>query len=78
MNRREMVDELIERLEAELDELNSKQLELLIIEYEHSPILNEIIDSLDVDEEDEEESDDDEELPLIDGDWEQKELEDEE
>lgn len=73
MTRREMVEELLERLEGELDELSNPQLDALISEYEHSPMLGGVIESLGLDssavEEEEEEDKDDEELPLIDGDW---------
>lgn len=73
MTRREMIEELLERLEGELDELSNPQLDALIAEYEHSPILGGVIESLSLDSDAEEEEDDkdedEEELPLIDGDW---------
>ncbi len=72
MTRREMVEELLERLEGELDELSNPQLDALIAEYEHSPMLGGVIESLGLDSsavEEEEEDKDEEELPLIDGDW---------
>ncbi len=68
-----MVSEILERLETELDELSNVQLDTLLLEYEHVPMLTSLIESLAVDEDadkvegDEEEDKDD--LPLIDGDW---------
>ena len=81
MTRREMIEELLERLEGELDELNNAQLTSLISEYEHSQILGSVVESLSLDtdvEEEEEEDKDEEELPLIDGDWDDSEEETEE
>lgn len=75
MTRREMIEELLERLEGELDELTNAQLTALISEYEHAQILSGTVESLSVEEEDEEEDEDEEELPLIDGDWEEDETE---
>lgn len=71
MTRREMIEELLERLEGELDELSNPQLDALISEYEHSPILGGVVESLglELEEEEEDEKDEEEELPLIDGDW---------
>jgi hypothetical protein len=66
-----MITEILERLETELDELNNGQLSSLLEEYEHSPMLAGLIESL-VDEdakEDDDDEEDEEELPLIDGDW---------
>lgn len=69
-NRREMIDEILERVETELDELNNIQLEALIAEYEHAPLLGAIVESLaELSEETDEDEEKDEELPLIDGDW---------
>ncbi len=70
MNRREMIDELLERLETELDELSNGQLNNLIEEYEHMPLLGGIVESV-TDPDDDEDADvsDEEQLPLIDGDW---------
>ena len=73
MTRREMIEELLERLEGELDELSNAQLNSLITEYEHSQILGGVLESLSLDadagEEEEEDKGEEEELPLIDGDW---------
>lgn len=71
MNRREMIDELLERLEGELDELNNAQLEFLNSEYEHSQLLGGLIESLNqIDDSEEEDADiDDEELSLVDENW---------
>jgi len=78
MTRREMVEELLERLEGELDELSNIQLSSLITEFEHSQILSSVVESLsldvdDVEEEEEADDKDEEELPLIDGDWDETE-----
>ena len=77
MTRREMIEELLERLEGELDELNNAQLTSLISEYEHAQILGSVVESLsldaDLEEEDEDDKDDEDELPLIDGDWDETE-----
>lgn len=82
MTRREMIEELLERLEGELDELSNTQLTSLLAEYEHSQILSSVVEalSLDVDavEEEDEDADEEEELPLIDGDWDDEETTDEE
>lgn len=82
MTRREMIEELLERLEGELDELSNPQLDALISEYEHSPILGGVLESLsldaDAEDEDGDDEDDEEELPLIDGDWDDSEEEIEE
>lgn len=79
MTRREMIEELLERLEGELDELSNAQLSSLISEYEHSQMLTGIVENLSLDATDEEDEDDDneEELPLIDGDWDESEDESE-
>lgn len=71
MSRREMIEELIERLEGELDELSNAQLSSLISEYEHAQLLTTVIENLNLDdtEDDDEDESDEEELPLIDGDW---------
>lgn len=73
-----MIEELLERLETELDELSNSQLNSLIDEFEHMPLLGGIVESLgepdDIDED--EDDDEEEELPLIDGDW-NKNLDDE-
>jgi hypothetical protein len=71
VDRREIIDELLEQLESELDELNNAQLSTILSEYEHIQILGGVIESLSVDVEDEDDSDeeDEEDLPLIDGDW---------
>lgn len=79
MTRREIIEELLERLECELDELNNTQLMSLVSEYEHAQILGVVIEGLSIDadieeeEDDEEDKDDEEELPLIDGDWDETE-----
>ena len=77
MTRREMIEELLERLEGELDELSNAQLTSLLAEYEHSQILSSVVESLSIDVDVEEEVDEDkeetEELPLIDGDWDDEE-----
>lgn len=75
MTRREMIEELIERLEGELDELSNPQLDALIAEYEHAPILGGVLEglSLDAEDEDDDDKDEEEELPLIDGDWDEEE-----
>ena len=82
MTRREMIEELLERLEGELDELNNAQLTSLLADYEHSQILGSVVESLSLDVDAEEEVDEDkedaEELPLIDGDWDDEEESDEE
>jgi len=80
MTRREMIEELLERLEGELDELSNAQLTSLISEYEHSQMLGNVVESLSLDAnvEEEEDKDDEEELPLIDGDWDEDEDETEE
>ena len=81
MTRREMIEELLERLEGELDELSNAQLSSLITEYEHSQILGGVVENLSLDadaEEEEDDKDEEEELPLIDGDWDDSEPEDEE
>lgn len=69
MTRREMIEELLERLEGELDELNNTQLTSLISEYEHAQILSNVVEGLNIDDIEDEEESDDEELPLIDEDW---------
>ena len=68
MTRRELIDELLDRLEAELDELDNKQLKQLVDEYEGIPLLEDITQTLD--------EADEEEAPLIDDEW--KEPEDDE
>ena len=68
MTRRELIDELLDRLEAELDELDNKQLKQLVDEYEGIPLLEDITQTLD--------EDDEEEAPLMDDEW--KEPEDDE
>lgn len=79
MTRREMIEELLERLEGELDELSNVQLTSLISEYEHAQILGGVVENLSLDDIDEDdESEDEEELPLIDGDWDENEEESEE
>lgn len=80
MTRREMIDELLERLEGELDELSNAQLTALLAEYEHAQILSNVVESLSLDPSIEEEEDEyeEEELPLIDGDWDENEEETEE
>lgn len=80
MTRREMIDELLERLEGELDELSNAQLTALLAEYEHAQILSNMAESLSLDPSIEEEEDEyeEEELPLIDGDWDENEEETEE
>ncbi len=81
MTRREMIEELLERLEGELDELSNAQLTSLISEYEHAQILSGVVENLSLDEElddEDDEDEDEEELPLIDGDWDDEETEDEE
>ena len=78
VNRREMIEELLERLEGELDELNNTQLTSLISEYEHVQILGSVVDSLNLDIDVEEEDENEEEVPLIDGDWDDIEEETEE
>jgi hypothetical protein len=82
LTRREMIDELVERLESELDELTNAQLNGLITEYEHLPILTGVVDGLgeveDEADEDDDKDDDAEELPLIDGDWDDDETEEDE
>lgn len=78
MMRREIIEELLERIESELDELSNPQLDALVSEYEHSPMLSGVIESLGLDSnvvEEEEDDEDKEELPLIDGDWNEEETE---
>jgi hypothetical protein len=75
MTRNEMIDELMERLEGELDELSNTQLSALLEDFEHSQILGSVMESIadnnndDADDSDEDNSDDDEaeDVPLIDG-----------
>jgi biotin-(acetyl-CoA carboxylase) ligase len=81
LNRKEMISELLERFEAELDELNNGQLSSFLTEYEHIPMLTSLIENLadeedDSDDDDKEDSEDDNELLLIDGDWSDEEDED--
>lgn len=49
MQRREMIEELLEKIEDELDELSSAQLLSLVTEYEHSQILDGVVDGLALD-----------------------------
>ncbi len=75
MNRTEMVDELLERLETELDELTTGQLASILEDYEHSSILATVIENLasEDDEDGEDGDDDEEELPLVDDEvWEEE------
>lgn len=69
MNRREMLDELIERLEEELDELSDAELLGLITEYENTEILGIPVDNLSLEDDEEVDEIDDEELPLTSGEW---------
>lgn len=62
-----MIEELIERLETELDELNNGQLKSLITEYEHTPLLGGVLENLAPEED--EDTDEEDEVPLLDGDW---------
>lgn len=70
MTRRELISELLERLEAELDELDNKQLKQLVEDYEHAPLLEDVILTLDdAGENDEAEP----EAPLMDDEWKENE-----
>lgn len=69
MTRQEMIDELLERVEEELDELSNVQLEAIITEYKHLPLIAGIADDLDMVDEDDEELEE-EEILLIDDEWE--------
>lgn len=62
MQKRDMINELLERLEAELDELSPGDLAVIMNEYEHSPLLSSLIDelSLGADENSEEDEETDE------------------
>lgn len=76
MTRREMIEELVERIEGELDELNNAHLSSLLSEFEHTQILAGVIENLNVDDDDTEDDGEDENddtgLPLIDGDWDEE------
>lgn len=64
-----MLDELIERLEEELDELSDAELLGLITEYENTEILGIPVDNLSLEDDEEVDEIDDEELPLTSGEW---------
>lgn len=71
MQRREMIEQILEQVESELDELTNTQLKNLVEAFEHHPILGSVVenmDDLDDDEEDPELDEDDEELPVDDED----------
>lgn len=71
MQRRDIINELLERLEAELDELSTHDLSIIINEYEHSPMLSSLIDELNLG--NDEEENDCEELSEIDTDeWQEE------
>lgn len=81
MTKREMIDELLERFEGELEELSNAQLTALVSEYEHTSLLDSMVENLGVLEDDEvtddEVVDEEEELPLLDEEWEDPDSEDE-
>ena len=59
MNREDMIEELLEKLENELAELTNIQLTALMNEFEHISILRDTIDNLNIDDDDDDESDGD-------------------
>lgn len=72
MDRKEMIEELLEKLDSELCELTNVQLSFLLNEFEDMPILTVIVENCDVPEEIEDdviEDDDGDEMTLIDGEW---------
>lgn len=57
MNREEIIEELLERMEEELDELTNAQLEIILNDYKHISLLSGIIEDVELEDDvDDEES----------------------
>lgn len=74
MERKEMIEELIERVDGELCELTNTQLSYLLAEFEHAPLITGLLEGCDISELDEDEDEEvgieeEDELTLIDGEW---------
>jgi biotin-(acetyl-CoA carboxylase) ligase len=71
MDREEMIEELLERIEEELGELSNNQLETIITDYKHLPLLSGITDEIELedDDDDDDEEQDDDDLELVNDEW---------
>lgn len=62
MQRREMIEQILEQMESELDELTNAQLKNLVEAYENQPILNSLVEDIDSLDDAEDEDEDGDEL----------------